>query len=586
VPVELLGHTDFLPITEEPYPLTLSPYGFFWFALRPTRVAVELGPEQLAELTRQWAEQDALILASPERLSGLIAELPREWLRNQRWFRGKSREITGLDLVDHAVVVPEQGPQVLLALVRVRYSVEESDVYLLPLTLRAPVDSPPDVRPIVCIPTEIGEVDLYEALVDRYSARALMGLIDREHSLETGKGKVRGHLTRSLDEEIEPSLTVRRIAAEQSNTSIVFGDRYILKLFRRLEAGINPDLEISRFLTENTSFRDFPALSGWIDYSGSEGDVGSLAGLFEFIPNSGDAWSHTLKSIDRFFMSASRSAADPWSISGRESLRRMGGDSFRVAGKLGDVTARMHRALADAGPEHPDFEPEPLDESVLRHWIERIQKQIGAVSDDVSRRIDAIPGSFPPAIRNEVAEVVRDVANLRARVDDLRLLAETGTTRSRIHGDYHLGQVLRVTLEGDEREWAVLDFEGEPARPLPERRAKLSPLKDVAGMLRSFDYALRMAFAEQQVPDLLARTALENWASAWLEQVRTAFLDAYRETIAGSGLVPEDPEVFARVLAVFELEKAVYELGYEMDNRPDWLWVPVLGIRAIAGQGA
>jgi maltose alpha-D-glucosyltransferase / alpha-amylase len=585
VPVELLGHTDFHPITEEPYSLTLSPYGFFWFALRPTRVSVELSPDQLAELTRQWGEQDALILASPERLSRLISELPKEWLRNQRWFRGKSREIAGVDLVDHAVVVPEHGPQVLLALVRVRYSMEESDVYLLPLALRAPVGSPPDAKPIVCIPSEIGEVDLYEALVDRHSARALVQLIAQQGAIQTGKGEVRGHLGSAMEAQLEPDLHVRRVAAEQSNTSIVFGDRYILKLFRRLEAGTNPDLEISRFLTQNTSFRDFPALSGWIDYSGSEGDAGSLAGLFEFVPNSGDAWSHTLKSIDRFFTSASRSAADPWSMPGQESLRRMGGDYFRVAGTLGDITARMHRALAEAGPEHPDFEPEPVDENVLRHWTERIQKHIGTVSDDVSRRIDAIPGSFPPAIRNDVAEVVRDVANLRSRVDDLRLLAETGTKRSRIHGDYHLGQVLRVTREGDDREWVVLDFEGEPARPLPERRAKSSALKDVAGMLRSFDYALRMTFAEQQVPDLLARTALENWASAWLEQVRKAFLDSYRQAVAGSGLVPDDPEVFARVLAVFELEKAVYELGYELDNRPDWLWVPVLGIRAIAAQG-
>ena len=159
--------------------------------------------------------------------------------------------------------------------------------------------------------------------------------------------------------------------------------------------------------------------------------------------------------------------------------------------------------------------------------------------------------------------------------------------RTRFHGDYHLGQVLRAEKPGpDGSEWYILDYEGEPARPLAERRAKGSPLRDVAGMLRSFNYAVRVALKEYRTDDYRTRMSLERWAAAWEREARTLFLDAYRATVAGSAIVPADADVFARTLAVFELEKAVYELGYEMNNRPDWIWVPLEGIRSVLGSGA
>jgi maltose alpha-D-glucosyltransferase / alpha-amylase len=579
VPVELLGQTDFLPIDDTPYALTLSPYSFFWFALRPVKQTATLDPEELAALTRQWAEEDDAILADPDKVGALIAGLPHGWFTGQRWFRSKAREITAVELVDHAVVEPEHGPRILLPTVRVRYSEGEHDLYLLPFTLRPPLEVE-DPQAVVCIPMEGREVELYEALVDRFSARALLGAMVDEKRLTTTHGELVGHRTAALSEEVDPSLPVRRVSAEQSNTSIIYGDQYILKLFRKLEAGINPDLEISRFLTESTDFRAFPALAGWIDYTGAEG-AGSMAGLFEFVPNGGDAWSYTLKSLKRFFVSASRNVADPQSVSGQEALRRMGGDYFTVAERLGEMTARMHLALASAGPENPDFMPEPIGEEAVRQAIEGVQRHVGTVMNDVARRIDAIPGAFPPSILNELAEVVRDVANLRVLVEDLDILHKSGSKQSRVHGDYHLGQVLQGKNAGEGKEWVVLDFEGEPARPLAERRAKLSPLKDVAGMLRSFDYALRSAVAQERVTDITARHALEGWANAWLQAVRESFVGSYRAAIAGSALAPDDPGDFERVLAVFELEKAVYELGYEMNNRPDWLWIPVQGIRAI-----
>ena len=581
VPVELLGQTEFLAIDETPYSLTLAPYGFFWFALRPVRVKVELTDEQVTALARQWAGEDSAVLGSPERVADLVSSLPHEWLTSQRWFRGKSREVTAVELLDHAVLAPDRGPQVLLAITRVRFAEGDPDVYLIPLTLRAPHDSADDVKPICCVPVDARDVEIFEALADPSSGEALLQAVFSEETIASAKGELRGRRTTALDADGERALPMRRISAEQSNTSLVFGDRYVLKLFRKLESGINPDLEISGFLTESTDFSAIPALLGWMDYTSGEGPPASVIGLFEYVPNSGDAWTHTLKALDRFFISAGRSAADPSSVSGQESLRRMGGEYFQIAGRLGELTARMHLALASAGTEHPDFGAEPITDEVSRHWTEAAQRHVGGVMDEVRRRLDALPGAFPPGVQNQVAALVREAPNLRVQMDDLRLLRESGCLSVRIHGDYHLGQVLRSTVDDGQREWVVLDFEGEPARPLDERRARLSPLKDVAGMLRSFDYAVRMALSTQKVSDLMMRAGLETWAQAWLRQVRSGFLSAYRTTIAGARLVPDDPPTFERVLAAFELEKAVYELGYEMNNRPDWLWVPIAGIHAI-----
>jgi maltose alpha-D-glucosyltransferase/alpha-amylase len=267
-------------------------------------------------------------------------------------------------------------------------------------------------------------------------------------------------------------------------------------------------------------------------------------------------------------------------MSGQASLRRMAGEYFVAAAALGELTARMHLALASAGPEHPDFQAELVTAEDVQRWVDEGHAEMARTLGEVSRRLDTIPGAFPADQLNQLAELVRDTPNLRQRLEDLSLLVESGSVRSRIHGDYHLGQLLRCDLEG-KPEFLVIDFEGEPARPLEERRGKFSPLRDVAGMMRSFDYAMRMSLAEHRSLDLVRENALRLWSTAWLDAVRATFLEAYRETLGESPLAPRDPVAFRRVLSVYELEKAVYELGYEMNNRPDWIWIPVQGIRSI-----
>ncbi len=579
-PIELLGETAF-PALEEgaPYTITLSPYGFFWFALRQVRAA---GDEEFWTMPEEWAAQEAALIADPRAVAEAFSALPREWLLRQRWFRDKARELQEICLHDHGVLHAERAPNIILALLEVRFLEGGRDLYLMPATFH-PVAAPgTGPEPIVTHATLRGEARVYEAIGERRIARTLLDTILGERSIEGRTGAFQGHATGAVQVDEAETSPVRMMGVEQSNTSIIFGDRLVMKIYRKLEAGINPDLEVTRFLVERAGFRSVPALAGWMDYTATGGEQHAVAGVYEFVPNGGDAWSVALKALDRFLGAASRSAADPDTVTGQEALRRMAGDFFPAIERLGETTARMHLALASVDDD-PAFAPEPIGEDDVQRAIEGFRKQVDTVMNDLGRQLEAIPGSFGAAVQEPLREVVRAAPDLRHRAEDLRAL--TGeTVKVRIHGDYHLGQVLRADQNApDGSEWYVLDFEGEPAKPLADRRSKQTVLRDVAGMLRSFNYAVRMAMHDYQTNDLGARMALERWATAWEREARTLFLNAYVRTAQGSRIIPSDPDVLARALAVLELEKAVYEMGYEMYNRPDWLWVPVEGIRAILG---
>jgi maltose alpha-D-glucosyltransferase/alpha-amylase len=474
---------------------------------------------------------------------------------------------------------------VLVARIRVRYREGEPDVYLLPLSLR-PGQVPGEANePILSHATERGDVRVYDALLDRRVAGALLDLVLSERTINGVNGRFCGAAVEGAG---DPAVRgpARPMGAEQSNTSIVFGGEYVLKVFRKLEGGMNPDLEVTRFLVETAGFRSLPALAGWIEYEGTDGVKSSVAGLFRFVENRGDAWSVALKAMERFLGAASRSAADPDTPTGRDALYRMAGDFFPAVRRLGETTARLHLALA-AETTDPAFAAEAVGHDDVRRWADGFRRQVDGVLGELSRRLDAMPGFFPRELQPGLQRVVRMANDLRLRGEDLEVLADSGSVKTRIHGDYHLGQVLRgATPAPDGNEWYVIDFEGEPARSLEERRAKYSVLRDVAGMLRSFDYAVRMSLQGFRADDLRVRMSVERWAEAWRAEVRSLFVSAYRETLGESSVVPRDLNALLRALAVFELEKAVYELGYELNNRPDWIWVPLQGVLAIVGEGA
>jgi len=458
------------------------------------------------------------------------------FLIRQRWFAAKTRGIEAARVLDWAVLDPE-APFVLLLLD------VDGDRYYVPVTVAsgAPADA------AIAGQDDRAVVDAHD---DPRFAHRLLTAIAAGRSLPSAAGLVRFIPTPGWS--FPPSLdglSARRLTGEQSNTSVIVGRSLIVKSLRRPQAGINPDVEITRFLTTRTRFRQVPRLAGDVEYVDADGRVASLALVQEFIDNTGDGWRYVTAALD-----SGGAAPDALPDPLLDDLRR-----------LGEVTAGLHVALASV-PEDPEFRPEPVTPADVQRWAADIARELGGPGP--ARLLAALPGTAG----DHASRVARAVAGLDPLI---------GTTvRIRGHGDYHLGQVLKTA--GD---FVIIDFEGEPARPLAERRTKHAPLRDVAGMLRSLDYAAHaVAFRRTGADRAAAVARLLRWEA----RARRAFLDGYRAIAAASGapLVPVSEAAFERACAAFELEKACYELSYELDNRPDWVAIPLAGITRILSPSA
>ena len=383
----------------------------------------------------------------------------------------------------------------------------------------------------------------------------------------------------------ETTLQLRRGSAEQSNTSILFGDRFILKLFRRQEPGLNPDVEIGQYLTEKTSFAQIPPFAGSIEVDGldaTDGKVASLALLQGLVANEGDGWKWTLEELDRYFEACAR-LPFPENLSGEgDGLLGLSenpptqvapdhlGLYLEAAATLGRRTAELHLALATP-TDDPAFAPEALTDADLNAQLVDIRHHASTILDMLQERLPYLP--------DEVVEVAASVLGRRRQILD-RFVPLNGdfppTQRIRIHGDYHLGQVLRVRMD-----FVILDFEGEPARPLAVRRSKQCPLKDVAGMLRSFGYAAYAGlknFAARHPEDL---PRLDPWAQLWERSAAAEFLRAYYEAAQGAAFMPPGNVDFRKLLDIFLLDKALYEVLYELNSRPAWVRIPLMGITSL-----
>jgi maltokinase len=450
-----------------------------------------------------------------------------QYLARQRWFAAKTRGIGALTLRDWATL-DEQGPLVLLLLD------VDGDRYHVPVTVA------PDAAPAAVMARLEGGA-VVDAHDDPRFARRVLAAIAAARRLDGRAGRFAFHPTPGWIFPPDPDvLSARRHAGEQSNTSVILDGGLVLKTLRRPQPGLNPDLEITRFLTTRTSFRHVPRLAGWVEYEGADGPA-TLAVLQEFVANAGDGWKHVLASLrGRLADPSGLVASDPLI----EDVRR-----------LGAITGGLHAALASDDTD-PDFAPEPITPADVARWAADIRRDVQGADVPVPPAPGAVPSD----------PVDRTLRSLEALV---------GTAKIRSHGDYHLGQVLK-TAEG----FAIIDFEGEPARPLAERRTRQSALRDVAGMLRSLDYAAHaVAFglpAAEREPALVTLTAWETMA-------RRAFLQGYRGIAAASpaALIPPSEDAMIAACAAFELEKACYELRYERDNRPDWVAIPLAGIRRI-----
>jgi trehalose synthase-fused probable maltokinase len=472
-----------------------------------------------------------------------------------RWFAGKARDPRRFTIRD---VIPISGAPAAarLMIVDVEYADRGSDTWLLPVQF---VSDDPAVdlaahHPHAIISQFAGGA-LCDAIHDAAFRSALLDLIATGGTLRGEHGVLVAQPGPAL-QDIDREIPSRALAVEQSNSSIVYGDRIFLKLYRRLEAGLNPDAEILRFLTRQ-GFTCTPPFAGSIEYRDAEGRACVIALATGLVTNNGDAWSFTLRELARWFGAHLENDTIQAAEIEEQLLSR--------AAQLGTRTGEMHRALASDTADS-DFAPQPLtvaDGQALADSIRASAKQVAAL---ISAKLETLPD---PA-RNLAQRYLDAASKLEARISSLNSPVTAAKTRT--HGDYHLGQVLETG--GD---FAIIDFEGEPLRSLATRRERRSPFRDVAGMLRSFDYAAHAALdAQPQHQEKLAAHA-----ARWSEKAQSAFLEAWRDATGGAVFRAGDPVLERALLDAFLLEKALYEVVYEINNRPTWLPIPLRGVLCL-----
>lgn len=500
------------------------------------------------------------------------------YLATQRWFGGKARQIHSAEIID-LVSFGNTPSESFVLLVRLAYAAGPGETYVLPLlcTQDPPAESSTANLKIYS-PTRGTDLYLRNALTDEEFLHSLLDPIEQSAVFHGFLGEIHAAPSSAfhgLCGTFPHALQPRPIKAEQSNSSIIYGDRAVLKFFRRAEEGMNPDLEIGRFLTERKAFPNVPAVAGWFDYRSKDGNERCLGILQAFIPNVGDAWQFTLKSLSTFWKELEQYSKQHDSSGGAISKNLPAPllDHIKpyldAVNLLGRRTAELHLALSSE-PADPDFAPEPYTASFQRDF----QEALHALTERNLALLGIKLNELSPELRDQARDLIARQGEIFHRCDSV-LGNPIRAMRTRVHGDYHLGQVLYTGSD-----FVIIDFEGEPARPLFERRAKRSPLLDVAGMLRSFHYAA-FSFQLEAATAEMKGSELRTWAGKWYESVSDRFLTAYFGTASGASFIPANRDDLSALLQLHVLEKAVYELGYELNNRPAWVAIPLAGISQL-----
>jgi maltose alpha-D-glucosyltransferase / alpha-amylase len=596
-PVEMLFLTEFPPIGDLPYFLTLPGYSFYWFRLQqsPAALTARLPHEAAARV----GEAPALFMgvAWDTLLDGNVRtlierDLLMPFLQRQRWFGGKARGLRSARFVDWGLL--RRGPQPLfITIVEAEFEGGDRDSYFLPLAICAATDARhvEDRSPHAVLARVTGARKgvLFDAWQDNSFGRVLMDAFEQRQDIRLRRGIV-APLQTTVFAAVrgEGTLEVSRLSAEQSNTSLIYGSRLILKLFRRIQQGINPDYEIGRQLTEKIGYARVPAVTGAFEYRMTAEQPTTLALLQQLVESQADGWRHATEEVSRFFevvTGAPAADAIPGSLSQAvdQPVPADVADLMRgytaTAEILGRRTAEVHLALASDTSDSA-FAPEPFTAEDLA-LISRLStgeahRAIAALKTALLRTGD---GALPPDVAAQAQALVEAEQELYDHIRNAPAL-EFSVSKTRVHGDYHLGQVLWA--EGD---FYILDFEGEPARSLAERRQKQSPMKDVAGMLRSFSYAAYAGLFVHTATRSGQFSEFEPWARIWQTWASAAFLKGYLGTAGQALFVPSEPSQRDALLKLFMLDKALYELNYELNNRPDWVRIPLSAILGIVRGG-
>ncbi|WP_204569867.1 maltose alpha-D-glucosyltransferase [Arsenicitalea aurantiaca] len=574
VPIELMGHSAFPPVGDLPYLVTLPAYGFFWFLLAEEAEAPrwhEQLPEVLPEFITLTTRDGRLLTALTGREKRqLEADTLPQFLPLQRWFGSKDEAIRAVTLTPLVELKDSEH-----ALVVIDVEIDgETQRYFLPMTARwgeenLQMGAPKLSYTLAKLRKGPRTGALVDGVHDEALAETLLTAMREGRTLDASDGEIVFENTEALS-AIEELGEPRPLGVEQSNVSIAYGDKLILKLYRRLRAGEQPDVEIARFLTEEAGYPNTPAFLGAIEHRPEAGEPTTLAAAFAFVPNQGDAWSVVTDALHRDLEEHALRSDSGEAVRAPDEEGADFSMTLLMGRLLGQRTAELHKALS-IDTEDADFALEPLEKATVKAW-----------SDDAVREAETMLDRLKAERANlsdEAAALAEDILGLKATLIE-RLKAPVKMTpsgaQSRIHGDFHLGQVLVA-----QDDVMIIDFEGEPKRSLAERRAKSSPLRDVAGMLRSFHYAGSTALARRRFATGTISEEGRARADAWQGQVTADFLEAYRHHVEGAASYPTDPAFALALLDLFTLQKAIYEIGYELGNRPDWVDIPLSGVRDL-----
>jgi len=574
IPMEVFSRNLFRPIKKSRYVITLGPHAFYWFALQAATDGRRALKKRITPTINAPAEVHALLT------DGQRWQLEREilpgYMQTCRWFGSKARTFRDLKVVDQATISSDPDAS-RLWFVEVNYLDGPTETYTVPVKIAsgdaARAVSQSSSHAVIARFAGPEETILFDAIWDAKFRSQLFQTIMQRQIMKGDAGDLVGIAGKTLEANHQvTSGTSQVLAAEQSNSSMLFDNKFFLKIYRKFEDGVNPDVEITRFLTERANFPNVPAFVGELEYRREKSEPTVVCLLQSAVANEGDGWTLTLDAVGRYYervLSRKADLQNQTTPPGPLLDELIGGVYPEKAKLLGQRTGELHLALASR-VDDPAFAPDPFNAMAQRSVYQNMRASLRRAFTLLEKKFSDLPSAF----RDEAKEVLAAEQEILAR--EKRLLdRKTYAAKIRIHGDYHLGQLLYTG-----KDFVILDFEGEPARALSERKLKRSALRDVAGMMRSFQYAAysalwQLAMRTEDVP------FLERWADLWYRQMGSVFLQSYLSTTAGAIFIPQNPPDLQIMLEAYLLDKAVYEIGYELNNRPDWVVIPVRGIKHI-----
>ncbi len=569
VPVELTAGSSFPPIGSAPYVLTLPAYGYYWFALAEASALPRWHsptPEPLPELITLVIGADLRSLVAGREASYIERNLLKAYLPLQRWFGGKDERIDNVSVEPLAEIV-EDGFEHLLVLVNTEFASGARQTYSLPLLVHWASHTELTASQRAFSLAKVRRGPRVGMLIDGATEEAFMAMLARRlrqgESIATAKGELQ-FLPSPLLDEVALSDAVRVLRIEQSNSAAVIGDAVLLKVYRRIEEGLQPEIEIGRFLTE-AGFTHAPKLLGVVEYVTADSRT-TLAGAFEFVFNQGDAWYVLTDALERML--------EECGLGNAQCELPDLAFPLDIASLIGRRTAEMHIALATP-TDNFDFAAEAAGVDDIERWIADSEAEAERTFEALERVMES---EIAPTTREAVDLLYSHRDKIMGLLTGYRHLKPSGQ-KIRHHGDFHLGQILVV-----QDDLMIVDFEGEPTRTLAERRRKTSPLRDLAGMLRSLDYAAWAALDKVIARGVASADIMRPLAFSWRDRAVSDCIEAYTRVASAHAFHPGDRDTAQGLLNVFLLRKALYEVRYEVASRPDWLSIPVRGIIGLLDQ--